>query len=642
MLLSFILLNWNLNIHQSHQNTDIHKFDIYIQSSVLWTLALFFITEIYSFFHLLRFVPLAATWSALSGILFIWLIIQKKRSKNPSSPLKHTSILKHTSKIPPWALIAVLLGTIVLYLSFRTVPYNWDSMTYHLPRIAHWAQNGSIAHYATNILRQISSPVLAEFVNLHVFILWSGSDFLFNILQCSSYLTCAAAVYAISRKLRCTPAFCATASLLFASMPIAFAEALTTQVDNFATLWLLFFVYILLDFTDLETKIRFNRSSIVKVCILSLCVSFGYLTKPSVCIAMAIMAVWLLAVCLCRRDSPKVLIKLIFCAAPVLLLTLLPEIIRNLKTFSAIASSGTGQRQLIGTLQPLYVLVNFIKNFVYNLPNVYLYSSSDFLAKIVQKTAGLLKVDLNAPSIAEDGRTFFLHSAPNFAHDTAINPVIAVLFILCIIIGLLKLRKKNLKKILLGYSFTASVCFLIFCMVLRWEPYVTRYMVSYLALLCPAIAVSLQNNTSGSFRAAILGIICFVCFCDLGSMILYHRNMCVRSGADQRPYGYFTNRTSEYEPYVQISQYIAENGFRQIGLSMGEDNYEYPLWYLLKNSADRIEHVCVQNESAVYADCSFIPECIIRIGTMPEKGVELCGQSYDGTISFGDGYYILY
>ena len=636
MLLSFILLNWNLNIHHSNRNTEINKFYTYIQSSVLWILTLFIITEVYSFFHLLRLVPLAATWSALSSIMIIWLIIQKKKGKKISSPLKYTL------KVNLWILIALLLGAIILYLSFRTVPYNWDSMTYHLPRITHWAQSGTVAHYATNILRQISSPVLAEFVNLHIFILLSGSDLLFNLLQCCSYLACTATVYAISQKLRCTPTFCAMASLLYASMPIAFAEALTTQVDNFATLWLLFFVYILLDFTDSKTKIQSDKTTIIKVCILALCVGFGYLTKPSVCISMAIMAIWLLAICIYRKDSLKVLIKLIFCAVPVLLFTLLPEITRNLQTFSAIASSGTGQRQLIGTLHPFYVIINFFKNFVYNLPNVFLYGSSDFLTKIVQKSAGVLKVDLNAPSIAEDGRTFFLHSAPNFAHDTAINPVITVLFILCIILGLIKLRKNNIKKTLLNYPFIAGICFLIFCMALRWEPYVTRYMVSYLALLCPAIAVTIQKNTGVSFKSAILGIICFVCFCDLGSMIIYHRNICVRNGADQRPYGYFINRPSEYEPYIQISQYVSENGLRQIGLSMGEDNYEYPFWYMLHNSTDRIEHVCVQNESAVYADSSFIPDCIIRIGTIPDEKFNLYGRSYDSVISFGEGYYILY
>lgn len=71
-------------------------------------------------------------------------------------------------------------------LALGTIPYNWDSMTYHLPRIAYWRQNRSIAHYATNCIRQISSPVLAEFVNLHVYILCRGHDWF--LICCRHFL----------------------------------------------------------------------------------------------------------------------------------------------------------------------------------------------------------------------------------------------------------------------------------------------------------------------------------------------------------------------------------------------------------------------------------------------------------------------
>src|SRR4030095_5899533 len=34
-------------------------------------------------------------------------------------------------------------------LAFLAPPNNWDSMTYHMPRVAHWSQAGSVAHYPT-------------------------------------------------------------------------------------------------------------------------------------------------------------------------------------------------------------------------------------------------------------------------------------------------------------------------------------------------------------------------------------------------------------------------------------------------------------------------------------------------------------
>lgn len=646
MLLTFILLYLNIwSWHKGREEKPDRLF-CHIQASTVWTLLLFLITEVYSVFHLIGFLPLVLTWYGLAAVLLLMLLLRRKQTKQGKKSRGKAAGPRVPEEKPDLRVLFIgAVSLFVLVMAMTTVPYNWDSMTYHLPRIMHWAQNGSVAHYSTNVLRQISSPVLAEFVNLHVYLLTGGRDILFHLLQGLSFLTCAACVYGIAGKLKCTLSFRFLATLLYMSMPIAFAEALTTQVDNFATVWLLYFVYLLLDFTDLEKKLVADKTTVVRVCLLGLFVSFGYLTKPSVCIAMAIMVLWLLAVCMTRKDSVKILVKLIACVLPAILLPLLPELMRNLKTFSAIASQGTGQRQLVGTLNPLYLFVNFLKNFVYNLPNVYLNDSGYFLTRLVKKVAGILGVELDAPSIAEDGREFFLHTAPDYAHDTAINPVIVILMLVCIVLWIRKLKKKELgktlKKSLMSYSFVAVVCFLVFCVLLRWEPFVTRYMVSYLALLCPMIAVQLQKHTAGGERTVMLGIISFVCIMEIGSMALYHRNMCTRFGAGERPYGYFTNRIQDYPAYSQICQYVIDKGFSNIGLYMGEDNYEYPLWYSLRDTVRRMEHVYVTNESAVYDDPSFLPEGIIWIGPLPGEAVAWHGQEYGEAAEFGEDVYFL-
>lgn len=159
-------------------------------------------------------------------------------------------------------------------------------MTYHLPRIEHWVQNQSISHYGTNILRQISSPVLAEFINLHVFILSGEKDIFLNFLQTCSFFTNAWLIYEMAVKLSCQKKYSKAAVLLFCSMPIAFGEALTTQVDHFAGMWLLIFAFIIIDFWKREEKICFTKEVITKCCIMACCVGFGFLAKPSVSIGM--------------------------------------------------------------------------------------------------------------------------------------------------------------------------------------------------------------------------------------------------------------------------------------------------------------------------------------------------------------------
>lgn len=638
MLIAMLLIYCNLRLSKES-----NRLESYLKAIPAWALLLLVATEVLSVFEAVRFLPLLLFWLTTDALLLAVLVVRCRK--------KTLSFHKFTKIVLPSAsplrekkyFVFLLIGFYSLMLALRTVPYNWDSMTYHLSRIAHWTQNGSVAHYATNCIRQIASPVLGEFVNLHVYILTGLDDSLFELLQCLSFLTGAVIVFQISSKIKCSDLFCYVATLLYLTMPSAFAEALTTQVDNFATLWLLIFTYLLLDFTDMEKPLDFEHGTISKVCCMGLCVSLGYLTKPSVCIAMAIMVLWLLLLCILRKDRLAIVLRLIGCVFPCVLLPLIPELLRNLATFQAVSAPSVGQRQLVGTLNPLYLLVNLSKNITYNLPNVYLYDFNTLLLSVLRKFSSMLGVAMDDPSISEDGRIFSLYSAPNYGHDTALNPIINWLFFLCLVFALIRFFKKRAPKWYTSYSLVVSLCFILFCAVLRWEPFVSRYMISFLALLCPMIGYQLQQMTSSSpgLRSGITGIICFLCLTDVVSMGIYHRNLCVRYGADVAPYGYFINRSNEYAPYESICSEITASGYSQIGLHMEEDNYEYPLWKMLPDSSYQLEHVMVDNQSAVYADTSYQPECIIWLGALSEEEVYCNGQQYRIQLRVDDKHYLL-
>lgn len=627
MILSFLLLYWNLSKEDDRTYA-------YIQACIIWSVYLFFMTEFLSILSLIKPIPLLCAWLGFAVILLALLIYRKR----------YRELFRFSFKFTPAALgigLLMLLGLIVLRFSLATTPYNWDSMTYHLPRITHWAQNGSVAHYATHILRQISSPVLAEFVNLHVYILTAKSDILFNLLQGVSYLTCACMVYRITLKLHGSQGTGLLATLLYMSMPIAVSEALTTQTDHFSALWLLYFMYLLLDFTNPGEKIRFDSSTVRKVCMMGCCVSLGYLTKPSVCIAMALSVLWLLLHCILRKDSPQILCKLIGCTIPTIVLPLLPETLRNLHTFSALSDPGVGKRQLIGTLHPLYVLVNFLKNFTFNMPWHYIPNSENLLLRLVRKAASVLRVDLNAPSISEDGRDFFLHGSLDYGHDTAVNPLILYLLILCILLGLWACRRYSVKRIVLGYSFIATACFMVFCAVLRWEPFVSRYMLSYLALLCPMIAIQLHSRLPRIARCSLTVVVILLCFIDLSRQSAYDQLMMTKWGANQRPYGYFANRNTEYDSYFAICEVIKDKDYASVGLFINVDDYEYPLWEMLLGQTERIEHIGVTNESMIYADDAFQPDCIIWLGSKPTEPYEYNGKTYGECTEYQERHYLL-
>lgn len=640
MICANILLYLNIQMHQLHRGKKPQAIVSYMEATVLWMLCLFLATETLSYFHGINRLTLLLFWSLLDFLLLIGLIRKYrgiwKEGLHESFPIERLLRYKPVG-------VLMLLGVWVLVLALWTVPYNWDSMTYRLSRIAYWAQNGSVEHFATNCTRALANPPLGEFVQLHVYVLVGKNDCLLNLMQAFSYLTSALIVYALTKRLKGKDVFCFLATLLFMSMPIAFGEAINTQVDLFSCVWLLIFVYLWMGFMDSEEPLQCQRDAVFQVCIMGLCVAWGYLSKPNVCVAMLLFAVMLLVRCVVRRDRVWVLLRLALCALGSMLVPMGWEMARNLRTYHAISAPIAGARQLVGTLQPRFLLINFLKNFTYNLPCSYMKGLADKMLSGMWQISSKLGVPLNAESISEDGRAFGYMSIPNYGHDTATNPIIVWLLVVCIGWTLLQIRKVDWKHLYRSYSLVAVVSFGVFCVMVRWEPFVTRYMVGFLALICPMIAVQLQKRSGEKIwlQRCIVGIVCTLCIVDVIGMSRYHSDLCVSYEAGERPHGYFTNRSSEYELMLKTTIYILGQNYTELGIFHGEDDYEYPYWALLGEHVSRIEHAGVTNESAMYVDTSYRPQCIIWHGTAPTEVFVWNGQQYPNIVEIAPDRYVL-
>ena len=214
MLIAVLLLYCNIYLYKIRKDIRAAGLNSYIEACCVWMLFLFGLTEGLSVFHAVRFMTVFAAWAVLDIVLTVVCVIQWKRSGLrirelcgiPCNAVDggrsiDSSLKGRIRDLKDYSYYGILIMTaiVVLALALFTTPNNWDSMTYHLSRIAYWTQNRSVEHYATNCLREIASPVLAEFVNLHVYILCRGSDMLFNLLQAASYLTCIVLVGMIAR-----------------------------------------------------------------------------------------------------------------------------------------------------------------------------------------------------------------------------------------------------------------------------------------------------------------------------------------------------------------------------------------------------------------------------------------------------------
>ncbi|MBO6112804.1 MAG: hypothetical protein J6P45_07150, partial [Lachnospiraceae bacterium] len=196
-----------------------------IKGVIIWNAFLFLQNEVLSLFHMLGTGSVAVTW-ILFEIFFAALIIRKKDFYKPDV------------HFTPLFLLPAALFLALLFLAVFTVPYNHDSMCYHLPRIMFWLQNRSVDYYAANDMRQLVTSPFTEYVQLQTMIL-SGDDTYFNLVSFCAGVISAYLIYSLVLKINSSAAASVLASVIFVSTPVIESEIISTQVDVMASMWVI-------------------------------------------------------------------------------------------------------------------------------------------------------------------------------------------------------------------------------------------------------------------------------------------------------------------------------------------------------------------------------------------------------------------
>lgn len=69
---------------------------------------------------------------------------------------------------------------------------------------------------------------------------------------------------------------------------------------------------------------------------------------------------------------------------------------------------------------------------------------------------------------------------------------------------------------------------------------------------------------------------------------------------------------------------------------IGGDSYEYPLTQMIKGDR-RIEHVMVENETAIYEDKTFIPDIVVLYESIDPDNLEINGNIYSEVVEVERG-----
>lgn len=587
-------------------------------SSIIWLLIIFIITEGLSVFHNITSKSISLCWIVLGiGSIGYYFYYRRKHPVFHKNNLSHSLIDKDLFK-DKFCIVILAIASIILlrstWLALNTVPYNWDSMTYHLSRILFWVEHKTVSYYGTNIERQLVSPVLAEYVNLHVFLL-TGSDRFFNLLQNISAYGVVLLVYELVKELGGNRHWGCIGCLLAASMNAFYAESTTTQNDVFAAFLLMTFVCQIICLN--KTKpIELNRENIERFVLIGANAGLLYITKGNVAIPAAFIAIIFIVLRIKQHDKLRHLIGLGVSTFFVAFIIIFPSFFRNYKYCGDVLASEYVGDIAVGTIAPKELLINITKNYT----NVAVgENNADLLKKIVYKTGEILQTDINAETISYRSMDYDISYSTYI--DSASAQIIAPLLLagvgLAMIVALLRHKKTSFVLALIVQMFV-SLAFI------RWQPWVTRLLIPSLCLAIPGIVYYLGEffsitNQKGIWIAKISSLAEYIII----STLLFQCVICNSheySGLKQ--YSASGKQLSQFElyflgrdngtSYQKMCEVIESNGFNSIGLYTGENSYQYPIqikWYGEK----KIENVIMYKEKTEEKGINpeFVPDAIL-------------------------------
>ncbi|PWR10002.1 hypothetical protein DKT68_10420 [Micromonospora acroterricola] len=136
-------------------------------------------------------------------------------------------------------LLAGTIGGLVLLellVALLAAPNNFDSQTYHLPKVEHWVAQGDLDFWPTAIHRQVTIPPGAEYLLLHLRLL-TGGDHLHNLVQWAAGVGCLLVAARITAQLGGSRRAQLITAFVLTSTPMVALQATSTQTDLVCAAW---------------------------------------------------------------------------------------------------------------------------------------------------------------------------------------------------------------------------------------------------------------------------------------------------------------------------------------------------------------------------------------------------------------------
>lgn len=529
-------------------------------------------TELLSLFDLFLRVEVAAWWG-LGGVICVAIIIA---NRGELAGLRRPRLRLDVADVALLLLIVVVVAAAGA-TAWYSPPNNWDSMTYHLPRQVRWLQQAGVAHFHTHEIRQLQMPPLAEYFGAHLMLLADG-DRGANLVQWSAYVLSLIAGALVAREIGAARRVQIIAATLIALIPMAYMQASSPKNDLVLSLWLLSAVWLCL---------RYWRTPRLPAWLaLPVGVSFGlmFMTKGTgLLFAVPVAAVGGIGLLLYQRRSMLAQVPLIFALAAILSVG---HYARNWVALGSPMGLGqtAGEQYQNETRTGRVLLSNIVRNVTLHVG-----TSSDGLNQTVQRAVAGLHTHLIGISASDPRTTYLSEKYKVFRYpyddDTIAAPVHALLAIIVVLAAPWLPRGGVSRRVWLLFA-VALACFLLFCLMLKWQPWHARLHVPIQCLFAILAALLLRGwwarFTLPLTLLAMVGVLLPTALWNYPRPLMGPRSMFTTP----RETLYFNKRPDLEEPARAVVERVAALEPRTVALLVAGDEWEYVIERLLM---DRME-----------------------------------------------------
>jgi hypothetical protein len=580
----------------------------YLRAVLLCALWLVGLTEILSLMTAIDRPTVAAGWAVLLIAAGISLAARRRAGARLILP---------PLRLPQaWGDRLILLGVAVVLIVTAVVawlapPQTWDSLNYHMPRVAHWAQDRAVEPFATGIETQNSRTPGAEYAVLHLYVL-AGGDRLVNFAAWFAMLSSVIGVSLVAKQLGAGTTGQVLAAAFAASIPMGIVQASSTTTDYAVAFWMIVVA---------SETLRWMKGPPTPATVLALGAGAGLavFTKPTSFSYLLPFAL-VVAIMIVRQRHTRGLWRWVAGGALLLVAVNFAFYVRTYRLYGRLIESEQYGVHALEIHTPAVLLSNVLRNAALQMstpsPHV-----NKALYLVLLKVHEVIGLDPSDPQTTSAGR--FAVRPLNTFEDQTSDPLQAMFVAVVGAAAFFRPRAFGRSAQLLAAAVVAG--FLIFCFVFKWQAFGSRYHLPLFVLSGPLFGVvSARGARPGVARlagAAVL-ILAWPWLVGINSRPLIPGNEALVGSILTEPRERLVYANGPYleRPHRAMVQQIEGAGCARVGLMLSGNSAEYPLWLLL-GAPDRrltVEWIVAGAPSARYARSDFQPCAVICEGCRAE------------------------